>query len=108
MFTCILPSIDAVQSNNDARPTAGLRIAELRVQLALVRTLADHIDHLVRPRDIKAAREQLFEEMARLGCRLFETAAALAGLYPEDMGVFPDESPAPPLAEPCSRASAMA
>jgi hypothetical protein len=86
--TCILPSIAALTSNNDGPLTAELRLAELRAQLAVVRTLADHIEHLARPGDTEGLGEQLVEEMARLGCRVLEAAAALAGAYPEESGVF--------------------
>lgn len=107
-MTRTVPSIASLESNDDGQLIAELRTAELREQLALVRTLADHIDNLLRPSDIKGASEQLFEEMARLGCRLFETAISLAGSHPEPTRGASDGSHTQPVAEPCSRGSSMA
>jgi hypothetical protein len=88
MSTSTLPSIAALQSDSDGQLTAELRLAELRKELAVVRALADQIDQLARPGDTEGLHGQLVEEMARLGCRLFEAAAALTKSYPEDSGVF--------------------
>jgi hypothetical protein len=88
MSTSTLPSIAALQSNDDGRLTAELRIAELRGHLAVVRALADQLERLVRPGNTEGLHEQLVEEMARLGCRIFEAAAALTKSHPEDSGVF--------------------
>jgi hypothetical protein len=88
MSTSTLPSIAALQSNSDEQLAGELRVAELREQLAVVRTLADQIEQLSRPIDTESLYEQLVEEMARLGCRVLEAAAALAKSYPEDSGVF--------------------
>ena len=67
----------------------GLRLARVRSQVAVIRTLADHVEALARVGDASAIAEQLIEEMAHLGCRLLETAGALAApSHPEDSGVF--------------------
>jgi hypothetical protein len=63
--------------------------AHLRAQVAVVRALADQVDHL--PRDLReeGLRSQLIEELARLGCLLIEEAGSLAAARPpEDSGVF--------------------
>ena len=65
------------------------RLVRVRSQVAIIRTLADHIETLSRVADADAVAEQVIEELARLGCRLLETAAALAGPpAPTDSGVF--------------------
>jgi hypothetical protein len=76
-------------TNDDQQLGAELRLARVRTQVAVVRTLADQIELLVRPRHVDGLNEQLIEEMARLGCRLLETAAELTKVSaPEDTGVF--------------------
>jgi hypothetical protein len=57
--------------------TAGLGLARLREQVAVVRTIADHADYLAQPENADGFSEQLIEEAARLGCRLLEAAAAM-------------------------------
>lgn len=68
---------------------AELRLARLRAQVAIVRAIADHIDHFARPGEADALSSQLVEEMARLGCRLLEAAASVTRApASEDSGVF--------------------
>jgi hypothetical protein len=74
---------------------AELRLARLRTQVAILRTLADHIDDVARPRDADGLSSQLIEEMTRLGCRLIEAAASMTSLpCSDDSGVFA-QIPAP-------------
>jgi hypothetical protein len=79
----------------DAEPEATLqsaepRLARLRAQVAIVRTIADHIEHFAQQMDADELSSQLIEEMARLGCRLFELAAPMTRApRAEDSGVFP-------------------
>ncbi len=51
-------------------------VREIRLQVSIVRTLLDEVD-AVRPHE-DGTREQLIEELARLGCRLLETASAMS------------------------------
>jgi hypothetical protein len=79
----------ALPACDDGGSGLGLRLARVRTQAAVIRTLADHVEALSRDGDASAIADQLIEEMARLGCRLLETAGALAGSAPpEDSGVF--------------------
>jgi hypothetical protein len=76
-------------ARDDSLLTAELRLARLRAQVAIVRGLADHIEHFARQADAGELSSQLIEEMARLGCRLFELAAPMTRLpRAEDSGVF--------------------
>jgi hypothetical protein len=84
-----VPSLSAMESNDDGRLAAELRLDRLRSQAAIIRTLADHVEHLARPADADGLGEQLIEEMARLGCRLLEAAASLTeSRRSDDGGVF--------------------
>lgn len=93
-----LPRVTTLESNDDRQLAAELRLAQLRTQVAVVRALADQIELLARPHHVDATRdcdperglgEQLGEEMAQLGCRLFEVAAGLTkSPASEDSGVF--------------------
>ncbi|HXX68074.1 MAG TPA: hypothetical protein VEK07_12860 [Polyangiaceae bacterium] len=49
----------------------------IRQQLTVVRALTDEIERCL-PDGIDSFREQLAEELARLGCRCLETGAAMA------------------------------
>jgi hypothetical protein len=90
MFELTLPSVITLESNYDDQLTAELRLARLRAQVAVVRTIVDQVEFLVSPHHVHGLSEQLIEEMARLGCRLFEAAAELTkSPAPEDSGVFP-------------------
>jgi hypothetical protein len=65
------------------------RSVNLRSQVAVVRALADQVEQLSLAADADGLGTQMVEEMARLGCRLLETAAALAETAPgEGSGVF--------------------
>jgi hypothetical protein len=57
----------------------GAAVGALRTQAALVRTLVDEFERLA-PLEGEGLLvcEQLLEELTRLGCRILETAAALA------------------------------
>jgi hypothetical protein len=73
------PSLRALQVN-DERPIAEeLRLVATKQQLAVVRTLADELERcLMRGDAAPALHEQFAQELARLGCRSLETAAAIA------------------------------
>jgi len=87
-------SFTARESNDNRRPTLALQLARLRAQVAVVRTLADHIEHFARPDNTHGVSEQLIEEMARLGCGLLEAAASMTrALAPKESGVFARRSP---------------
>jgi hypothetical protein len=84
-----MPSMDALDSHDDGLLNAELRLARLRSQVAVVRTIADHVERLARPPEADGLKGQLVEEMARLGCCLVEAAAALVERSrPEESGVF--------------------
>jgi hypothetical protein len=84
-----LPSLAALESDDDVRLAAEVRLARLRSQAAIVHALADQVDHLSRAADAEGLGDQLVEEIARLGCRLLETAASLTGTTRRgDSGVF--------------------
>jgi hypothetical protein len=89
MLTRTLASVSTLESNDESQLIAELRLARARAQLAVVRTLADRIEVLVNPRLADGLNDHLIEEMARLGCRLFEAAAELTrSPAPEETGVF--------------------
>jgi hypothetical protein len=84
-----IPSITALEADDDGRLVTELRLARLRSQAAVVNTLADRVEYLSRAGDADGMGDQLIEEMAQLGCRLIEMAAALArSQAPDDSGVF--------------------
>ena len=53
-------------------------VSHLRSQLAVVRALADQVDCVSEGGEDGGLRDQLIEELARLGCRLLEEADSLA------------------------------
>jgi hypothetical protein len=77
MNALTLPCHVTLESDDDDRLAAELRVARLRSQVAVVRALADQIEHFARSHNAEGLTEQLAEEMARLGYRLFEAAASL-------------------------------
>jgi hypothetical protein len=83
------PSGAALESGQRGLFAAAPQLVNLRSQVAVVRTLADQVEQLSRAADVDDLGTQMIEEMARLGCRLLEAAAALADASPvEDSGVF--------------------
>ena len=85
----LIPSLAALESKDDRRLVAELRLVGLRSQVAIVRTLADEVERLSREAEAHEQTEQLLEEMARLGSRLLEAAAAFGGTpHVEESGVF--------------------
>jgi hypothetical protein len=84
-----IPSLAALEADDDGRLAAELWLARLRSHAAVVRALADHVEYLARAGDADGIGNQLIEEMAQLGCRLLETAGTLARSQdPADSGVF--------------------
>jgi len=82
-------SVAAPEFSQDGPLAAEPRLVNVRSQVAVVRALADQIEQLSRAADVDALGDQMVEEMARLGCRLLDAAAALADASPgEDSGVF--------------------
>lgn len=53
-------------------------VLAVRKQTAVVMALADELEHLAPWRPTSTLRQQLVEELARLGCRILETAATLS------------------------------
>jgi hypothetical protein len=89
-----IPSLATLESTDDDRLTMELRLARLRSQVAVVRTLVDEVERLAHPADADALGEQLTEETARLGCRLLEAAASLTRPQRRDhSGVFVRSAP---------------
>ena len=70
------PAADRLAANDNGQATH--RLARLRAQAAVVRTLADHVDHFSPLGGAADLSEQLIEEMARLGCGLLDAAASMA------------------------------
>jgi hypothetical protein len=70
-----LPSLRALQASDDERLREELCLLAVREQVAVVRTFADELERLTSRGRIRGLYEQLVEELARLGCRILETAA---------------------------------
>jgi hypothetical protein len=84
-----IPSLRALESNDDGRLAAELRLVDLRSQAAIIRALADHAEYLSREVEADGLARQLIEEMARLGSRLVDAAAAFRDApHVEESGVF--------------------
>jgi hypothetical protein len=82
------PSLATLEPGDDGMARAK-HLGRLRSQVAVVRALADAVECLSRDGNAEGVSEQLIEEMARLGCRVLETAGMLVGSHhPEDSGVF--------------------
>jgi hypothetical protein len=86
MMPVHFPSLPTPRSGDD---TSAKHLGRLRSHAAVIRSLADEVECISRAGDAEGLGEQLIEEMARLGCRLLETAATLTeSLPPENSGVF--------------------
>ncbi len=72
-----LPSLESLEANDDAQISAELCLARLRAQVAVVRTLADHIERFASPGNADGMTRQILDETARLGRRLCEAAASI-------------------------------
>ena|GEM_PF-3192909 len=72
------PPVRTPYASDDERLREELRVLAVREQTALVRALADELEHLAPWGTTGGLRQQLVEELARLGCRIIETAATLA------------------------------
>lgn len=84
-----IPSLAALESNDDSQLTSELRLARLRSQVAVIRSLADHVETLARPDDAHGLSAQIAEELCRLGRLLVQTAGALTDSpHLEHSGVF--------------------
>jgi hypothetical protein len=82
-------SAPAPRSSQDGPLVAEPRLVNLRSQVAVVRALADQVDHLTRAADVDGLGTQIVEEIGRLGCRLLDVAAAVAEASPaEGSGIF--------------------
>jgi hypothetical protein len=84
-----IPSLMALESDDESRLGAELRLVNLRSQAAIVRALADQAEHVSREVEVDGLARQLIEEMARLGSRLLDAAAAFRDASSvDDSGVF--------------------
>jgi hypothetical protein len=73
-----LPSVQALGASDDRLLRDELRCLAVREQAALVRSLAEQVEHLGPWGAQPSLRAQLVEELARLGCRALEVAAAMS------------------------------
>ncbi|HWL89540.1 MAG TPA: hypothetical protein VNO21_27235 [Polyangiaceae bacterium] len=89
MAILVLPPSHPLKSADRLARTNEQRIAAVRIQIALVRTLLDEVERLVPPPGLppsalppspfqRAASDQLADELARLGYRLLDVARELA------------------------------
>ncbi len=77
-------------TGSDALTAEDFRVATVRRQMAVVRTLADEIERCLAPAEGEAVREQLVQELTRLGCRSLEAAVAMTEQdeFAETSGVY--------------------
>jgi hypothetical protein len=79
-----LPSIETLNSSDEERLLAELRLSEVREQVAHAKELLDTVEVCApletdaQPPDNFAIVPAVAEELARLGCRIVETASALS------------------------------
>jgi hypothetical protein len=81
----LVPSLAALESDDNGRLEVEFRLARLRSQVAIVRALADYVECLAHSGDADGL-SQVIEEMTRLGCRLLEAAGAQAESQPPEQG----------------------
>jgi hypothetical protein len=70
-----LPSLRALQTSDDEQLHEEFSLLAVREQVAIVRALADELERLTAQGRMRGRCEQFVEELARLGCRILETAA---------------------------------
>ena len=73
-----LPSVRALKAPDDELLSEELRCLAARQQAAVVRALVDQLDRISPASAAGTLREQLAEELARLGYRILEAAASLS------------------------------
>lgn len=84
-----LPSIRALDAEEDGLLRQELRCLAVREQAARVKAMAAELECLAPWGATASRRQQLVEELARLGCRLLEAAAGLSeGVEPQS-GILP-------------------
>ncbi len=85
-----LPSVLALTSEDDALLSVELVALSARRQVAIVRTIADQLEKLLaESAACGALRDQLVEEVARLGCMSLRVAGEMVEPAPEQSGVYP-------------------
>ncbi len=72
-----LPSIRALDTSDDGLLRQELRYLAVRQQVAVVKALVDRLDGL-DPAGTSCFSGELVQELARLGCTILETAAAMS------------------------------
>jgi len=82
-----VPARAVLGSDDQGRLVAEFRLARLRSQVAVIRSLADYVEALAQLGDAEGLGNQVTEEMARLGCRLLEAAGAMAESQPLELRV---------------------
>jgi hypothetical protein len=84
-----IPSVDALQSNDDSWLAAELQLAHLRSQVAVILALADRLGQFARLRGTAGLGEQLAEERERLEWRSLHAMGSPGGSRrAEYSGVF--------------------
>jgi len=76
--TTRLPSIQALDSNDERQLSEELQMIAIRNKIALVRALADRIESLALAPFAPVRQADLVENTARLGCHILELAAELS------------------------------
>lgn len=69
---------------------ARAHVPAIRAQAAIVRTLIDTFDRVLPPGTDLALEKQIVDELARLGCRALEAAAAFANATRNEDGTDRD------------------
>jgi len=98
MRASTVPALATREPLDDWQLAPEVRLARLRAQIAVVRTLTDHVETFAQAVDAETLLEQIVEEMERLASRLSEAASSMASSRPSEVSaVFrcpPSASPA--------------
>jgi len=79
MTALALPSLRALDADDDRLLDQELGLLATRRQIAVVRAIADELERCAQGGSVlETLRAQFIEELSRLGCRSLEVAAALA------------------------------